>query len=160
MTTQETERENGSRKHFPLLLAGVTSSLCPTHLALVWRGGGAQGLEPPNGLWEQLDLGCPTWVLPQQLLSLSQREVGKRKGSVCSLPCHHLLPRPAGSSSAGESIEATTCRKGLLGKPVCSEPGLLPAKTLHKHRRRSQEIFFFFHFKINLFFFFSQPLSP
>lgn len=32
------------------------------------------------------------------------------------LPCHHLLPKPAGYSSAGESIKATTCMKDRLLK--------------------------------------------
>lgn len=79
---RERERENRSKRYFPPLLASVTSSLRSTHSVLVWRGGGSQGLEPPNGLWEQSDSSSPTWLLTWQLFSLGLREVGKQ----------HVLP--------------------------------------------------------------------
>ena len=140
---QETERER--------IQEGLPAPTGRRHLLTMpdTLGIGVEGRRYPRpgatewALWEQPDSSSPTWVLPWQLLSLSRREGGRQEGSVCSLPCCHLLPKPASSSSASESIKATTCRKDLSGKPVCSEPGELPAKTLYKYRRRSQEIYLF-----------------
>lgn len=107
-----------------------------------------------RGWWSSWIWALPPGCSPGSFSPSAGRRWGRREDSMYSLPCHHLLPRPAGSSFAGESIKVTTCRKDLLGKPVCSEPGELPAKTLHKYRRKSQEIYLFFNFKINLLVFF------
>lgn len=66
---QGTERMNGSERRFPPLLAGATSLLCLTHSALLQRGGGARGLEPPMAAgaagFELSHLGTPWASLPQ-----------------------------------------------------------------------------------------------
>ena len=100
------------------------------------------GVEGRNGLWEQPDSSSPHLGAPLAA-SLPQLEGGGQAGRQCVLPAlHHWLPTSASSSSTNESIKTITCRKDLSGKTACSEPGELPAKTLHKYRRKSQEIFF------------------
>lgn len=118
---QWTERMNRTKRRFPPLLAGATSLLRLTHLALLQRGGGARGPELPMAAgaagFELSHLGAPWASLPQPEGGVQARR-------------QHWLPVPC--SAAFQTCLLLFCCGGHQGKHM--RKGLLRKTCLLRER--------------------------
>lgn len=128
MTVQETEREDGSKRHFLPLLAGVTSLLCLNMLGIGVEG--MRCLRPGATEWavgtarfELSHLGAPPAA------SLPQPEGGGQAGRQRVLP---VLPSPA-----SQTCQFLFCWRDDQGNHM--QKGSLRKTSLLRARRASSQ---------------------